>query len=183
MMAKWPAVRSVTAVRNAGPSDAERLAELHVTTWQQAYAGLLPEDYLLSLSASQRLPMWQQLLDSGDRAAIFVADFEEKPIGFASGGGSNDEGISAETGEMWTLYLLHQFWGQGIGRQLHDTLLAELERQGFVEATLWVLESNERTRRWYEKRGWKLDGSRKATELWGAQITEVRYRKMLGTQP
>ena len=90
-MAKGSAGRSATVVRRARPSDAERLADLHVTTWQQAYAGLMPADYLRSLSASQR------------------------------------------------------------------------------------------TRRWYVKRGWQLDGRQKAAELWGAQITEVRYERKLAT--
>lgn len=171
-------------VRRAKPSDAGRLAELHVTTWRQAYAGILPEAYLQSLSASQRVPMWKELLGSGDRAAVFVAEIEGEPIGFASGGRSSDiKGLlqRAEIGEMWTLYLLREFWGLGIGRQLHDTLLAELERKGFVEATLWVLDANERTRRWYETRGWQSDGSQRTAEVWGAEVGELRYRRMLGT--
>ena len=181
-MAKGSAGRSATVARRAQPSDAERLADLHVTTWQQAYAGLMPADYLRSLSASQRLPMWQQLLGGSDeRVAVFVADYEEKPIGFASGGRSTEQGTPTETGEVWALYLLRQFWGQGIGRQLHDTLLGQLVQLGFVEAVLWVLEANERTRRWYVKRGWQLDGRQKAAELWGAQITEVRYERKLAT--
>jgi GNAT superfamily N-acetyltransferase len=116
-----------TKIRSASPDEAEILATLHVTTWQQAYAGLLPNDYLLSLTPQQRLPMWQQLLDSPERVAIFVADQEGTPIGFSCGGISNDEDARPTTGEMWSIYLLRKFWGKGIGSSLHDVLIDELE--------------------------------------------------------
>ena len=168
-----------TKVRSATPDEAEKLASLHVTTWQQAYAELLPNEYLLSLTPAQRLPMWQQLLNSPERVAIFVADHEGNPIGFSCGGISNDEDAGSSTGEMWSIYLLREFWSKGIGSDLHDVLLEELKRRGFDEATLWVMESNERTRRWYERQGWTTDGSQKSDELGGAAISEVRYRRPL----
>ena len=166
-------------VRNAVLEEAEILASLHVTTWQQAYDGLLPNEYLQSLTPAQRLPMWRELLDSPERVAIFVAEYEGKPIGFSCGGISNDEDAKSTTGEMWSIYLLRDFWNKGIGRELHDALLREFEKRGFEEATLWVMESNERTRRWYERQGWTHDGSQKTMELWGSTTSEVRYWKRL----
>jgi hypothetical protein len=44
---------------------------------------------------------------------------------------------------------------------------------------LWVMESNARTRRWYERQGWSFDGRRRDAEVWGVTITEVRYRTTL----
>jgi hypothetical protein len=124
--------------------------------------------------------MWKELLASPDRVAIFVAEHEDQLIGFSCGGVSNDEGAGSTTGEMWSLYVLRPFWNQGIGKKLHDVLLEELVIRGFEDATLWVMESNERTRRWYERQGWTLDGSQKTVELWGAAIPEVRYRRHIG---
>lgn len=80
---------------------------------------------------------------------------------------------------MWSIYLLQEFWGRGIGKQLHDALLKEFLKRGFTEATLWVMDSNDRTRRWYARQGWTEDGSRKEAEVWGARVLEVRYRKPL----
>jgi GNAT superfamily N-acetyltransferase len=181
-MSGGPAGQSGAVIRRAGPSDAERLAALHVATWQQAYAGLLPETYLRSLRASQRLPMWQQLLASGARVAVLVAEVDGEPVGFASGGDATEGGTPGETGEMWTLYLLRRFWGQGLGRQLHDTLLEELERRRIVSMHLWVLASNERTRLWYERRGWQADGGERQADLWGLRVAEVRYSRRLGLE-
>ncbi len=126
--------------------------------------------------------MWQHLLAAPERVAIFVADLEGQRIGFSCGGSSNDDDVTPNTGELWSLYLLREFWNRGIGRQLHDVLLEELERREFVQAILWVMESNERTRHWYERRAWTLDGSQRTIDVWGATIPEVRYRKRLGHQ-
>lgn len=169
----------LTSIRTALPEEAEALADLHVRTWQQAYIGMLPDEYLRSLTFSERLPMWQRILSSSDRVVVFVADYEGKPIGFSCGGISNDEDAGPTIGEMWSIYLLREFWGKGIGKELHDRLLEELRGREFDELTLWVMESNDRTRRWYERQGWTQDGSQKTADLWGASILEVRYRKRL----
>lgn len=169
----------MTTIRPAVPEEAQTLAALHVRTWQEAYAALLPEEYLRSLTPSQRLPMWQLILDSPDRVAIFVAVVEDKLVGFSCGGVSNDNDAGASTGEMWSIYLLQEFWNKGIGRELHDFLIEELAKRGFEDAALWVMESNERTRRWYERQGWTLDGSQRTVELWGTMVPEVRYGRPL----
>jgi hypothetical protein len=45
-------------------------------------------------------------------------------------------------------------------------------------ATLWVLESDERARSFYERVGWKPDGKRKSEPMTDA-ITDLRYRVVL----
>ena len=46
---------------------------------------------------------------------------------------------------------------------------------GYRRATLWVLETNERTRRFYEAAGWVADGARSAHHLGRATLPIVRY--------
>jgi hypothetical protein len=55
----------------------------------------------------------------------------------------------------------------------------ELAAAGFASATLWVLDSNARARRFYELAGWTADGSSKQADVAGATVTEVRYRRAL----
>jgi ribosomal protein S18 acetylase RimI-like enzyme len=54
-----------------------------------------------------------------------------------------------------------------------------LSDAGFREATLWVLETNDRARRFYEAVGWSLDGQRRVDESYGFALAEVRYRRSL----
>jgi len=50
---------------------------------------------------------------------------------------------------------------------------------GFREATLWVLDGNERAERFYRIAGWRKDDAVR-TEQWGdATLREVRYRRKL----
>jgi hypothetical protein len=49
---------------------------------------------------------------------------------------------------------------------------------GFVRAILWTLGANERTRGFYEHRGWSFDGATKPHRT-GTEL--VRYAKLLGS--
>ncbi len=55
----------------------------------------------------------------------------------------------------------------------------ELSAMGFTEATLWVMDTNVRARRFYEIAGWSTDGGEKDELFRGAPIHEVRYRRSL----
>jgi hypothetical protein len=50
---------------------------------------------------------------------------------------------------------------------------------GFLEASVWVLDVNERARRFYEATGWRLEDRTHARHLAGVELTEIRYRKVL----
>jgi hypothetical protein len=42
---------------------------------------------------------------------------------------------------------------------------------------LWVLAGNARARRFYEIAGWVADGAERTSEVFGATVSEVRYRR------
>ena len=51
---------------------------------------------------------------------------------------------------------LPEWWGTGVADELHAEALAAMP--DCPELKLWVLEENHRARRFYEKRGWRLNG-------------------------
>jgi GNAT superfamily N-acetyltransferase len=170
-------------VRCADVSDAAAIAALHVRAWQWAYAGLIPTAYLDSLSA--RLPdrerVWQARLGQpAPAASTWVAEHAERIVGFASIGRSRDADATAETGEVGALYLEPAVVGTGVGRALFARAADELRRLGFRIATLWVLETNARARRFYEAAGWRSDGASKTENIGGVDVVELRYRSDLG---
>jgi hypothetical protein len=55
----------------------------------------------------------------------------------------------------------------------------ELRALGHEQAVLWVLEDNPRARRFYEIAGWSPDGNKRVLEIFGFDVTEVRYHKQL----
>lgn len=38
-------------IRKASPSDAKAIAQVHISSWQDAYRDLMPAEYLLSLGS------------------------------------------------------------------------------------------------------------------------------------
>ena len=164
-------------VRRGGVEDAERLAWVHVRVWQQAYAGLLPARYLddMMRTLPRRTERWRHLL-AENPPWVACLDGRE-PIGFAGSLPSRDEDARpGETGELGTIYVLQEHWSTGVGRRLMRAAMTSLREEGYREATLWVLEGNQRARRFYESGGWQLDGARKADEVRGLTLREVRYR-------
>jgi GNAT superfamily N-acetyltransferase len=169
-------------VRAAEVGDAAQLAAVHVRSWQAAYCGLLPQEYLDQLDPAERTGRWRQILRDMDRSrggVIVVADDAEM-LGFAAFGPTRDaDEDPSRVGEVRAIYLLAQAWGKALGRQLMDTALKCLATAGYEEATLWVLTSNARARRFYARGGWTMDGAVQEDDSRGFIMVEVRYRRPL----
>lgn len=163
-------------IRAAGPSDARGIAEVHVEAWRHAYRGLLPDAFLEKRSVDEREAQWRAwFADPTPRSGILVAGEEGRIVGFASFGPSRDEDAPAGTGEVPAIYVAPAVLGTGVGRELLRAATGALREAGFVRASLWVLEANERARRFYEKAGWVWDGTTSQHDFECANRPVVRY--------
>src|SRR5918999_4630796 len=152
--------RTEVAIREAMPEDARRIAEVHVTAWQRAYRGMLPDDYLDRLSADDREARWlAAIADPAPGSGVLVAEDRDGIVGFASFDRSRDEDADETTGEVPAIYLPPTVVGTGVGRRLFAAATDALRRAGYRRATMWVLEANRRARRFYERAGWGWDGT------------------------
>jgi len=144
-------------VRTATVDDAEGVAETHVRTWQHAYRGLMPDETLDALDpvAAARLRR-QHISEVGPGQHWLVAEDSGTIVGFVCFGPENEEGSTG--GEIYALYVRPTYQGHGIGWALTDAAVAQLHAAGRHPVRLWVLGSNERTRRWYERYGFVVDG-------------------------
>ncbi len=170
------------SVRAATVRDAAELAAIHVRSWQAAYKGLLPQDYLDKLEVSDRVEGWRRTLSATDwsRSGVMVVHPERELLGFAGFGPTrdNDDDDSA-VAEIRSIYLLPEAWGKGFGKRLMCAALTRLASAGYTQATLWVLQTNGRARRFYETGGWTYDGAAKCDDSHGFPMQEIRYRKQL----
>jgi len=57
--------------------------------------------------------------------------------------------------------------------------VAKVKTRGCGEAILWVLDTNVRAQRFYEKAGWCADGHERMAEVRGFAIRDLRYRRTL----
>jgi GNAT superfamily N-acetyltransferase len=167
-------------VRPATPFDLEAVAEVHVRSWQETYPGQVPQDYLDSLSVEQRRRGWANTHDdTTGRVAILVLVDDGAVVGFTHVCPSRDADAPVDVGEVTSIYLRRSHWGRGGGRALMAGARDALSERGFAEATLWVLDTNSRARRFYETNGWVLDGAEKRDSIGDTQVKEVRYRRPL----
>jgi GNAT superfamily N-acetyltransferase len=145
-------------------------------TWRTAYAHVFTRQQLDTISAESETPRWERhLSEPPPKAATFVATRDEGVVGF-SGVGLARPGDDLSLGELFTIYVLPEEWGRGVGQALMGRALDRMREDGFARAVLWVLEDNPRTRRFYELAGWHADGEIKEEEWLGSVVREVRYR-------
>jgi L-amino acid N-acyltransferase YncA len=167
------------AIRPAVAADVAAIAGVHVRSWQWAYRGQVPDDYLDNLTArlAERRAWWSALIAAPPaELRLWVAEVEGNVVGFASTGRSRDPDATPAIAEVEALYLDPDVVGTGIGRALFATAVDDLRQRGYRRATLWVLASNARARRFYAAAGWRPDGTTKREERPGFILDEVRYQ-------
>jgi GNAT superfamily N-acetyltransferase len=59
---------------------------------------------------------------------------------------------------LWQLFVRPRWWGTGLADVLHDATLAEARARGYPRAALNTPAGNVRARRFYERRGWRVEG-------------------------
>ncbi len=169
-------------VRLACRAELRRIAEIHVRSWQAVYKGLLPQDFLDALDPADGLDRREQafaVIDWHSGGILVAADGDEL-CGFANVGPTRDDDADeSQVGEVRAIYLAPDAWGQGFGRELMAAALERLAHAGFAQATLWVLDTNARARRFYEAAGFQPDGSAKYDDTRGFRLCEIRYRRTL----
>ncbi len=163
----------------AAVDDAHRIAEIHVATWQVAYAGILPDDYLAGLSVEKRAAYWREEIPLG-KQNVAVARRGDTICGWVSYGPSRDKDAVPGAAEIWAIYVAPEYWSGGAGRQLWLHAQAHLAEQGFQSVSLWVLAANSRAIDFYAKAGFAPDpASAREFVLSGATLSEIRYTTCL----
>jgi GNAT superfamily N-acetyltransferase len=92
-----------------------RIATIHIEAWRVAYRGIIPDEFLRSLSIEQRHAAWQQALEAG-HPFTWVAEEGDVALGWISAAASRDVDAGQSTGEIWAVYIDPSHWGEGIGR-------------------------------------------------------------------
>jgi ribosomal protein S18 acetylase RimI-like enzyme len=165
------------AIRGAGASDAAQIARVHIRSWREAYAGIVPAEYLEALDEADRASRWEQDLRNGprDNVRTWIAEAGSKTLGFATLGPSRDEDADRGDVEIYSMYLDPGMWGRGVARELMRTVLADVPAG--TPITLWVIADNDRARHFYRRHGFTPDGSERLDEIGGEELLEVRYRR------
>jgi len=167
-------------IRRATGVDAEAIAGIQVRGWQAAYAGLMPQQYLDSLSVADRTKQWRAWIDeAAGGVRVWLAEETGSAVAFASTGPSRDPEGEPGTGEVYAIYVEPSMIGTGRGSELFAHVVADLRAQGYRRAELWVLPGNSHARQFYERAGWRADGAEKVQPFGDIEVIEIRYRAEL----
>jgi RimJ/RimL family protein N-acetyltransferase len=166
--------RDDLTIRPATAADASAIARIHVASWREAYAGIVPTQYLANLDVAARQAWWDDVLGQ-PASRTWVAELDQRTVGFAHLGPAGDEDAEPEDLELYAIYLDPETWGRGVARDLMRAVLDAVPASSAV--SLWVLADNERARRFYKRHGFEPDGVEKIEEIGGKPLTEVRYRR------
>ena len=154
-------------VRSATGADVERLAAIHVDGYEDAYRGLVPDEVLDTRTSScARGPGASASRPGRSDEFVFVAEAATARSRASSRG-------RAATRRRGRPRRPHRLLGEPlpasrvVGSSGGFRLALELERgtraalteRGFTEAVNFVIEGNERARRFFEAVGWHPDGT------------------------
>jgi ribosomal protein S18 acetylase RimI-like enzyme len=180
-MTESPPTSSTVSIRKATTADAPAIAAVHVRSWVATYTKL-PSGSGIDRDIAHRADLWEQRLQQkGIDRQVCVAVENGAVAGFIYFGPSPDvEDNPVLVGQIFSVHVEPVLTHRGIGRRLMEHAVHELAASGCSSATLWVVVSNEDSRRFYEATGWRSDGKHRWEELalegeQGDQVEVMRY--------
>jgi ribosomal protein S18 acetylase RimI-like enzyme len=148
--------------------DLDELGRVHVRVWQEAYAGLMPADYLARLDPTLGPARWRERFGSSPDVDWWIARDEIGIVGMATCGPPRDDDAPVPL-ELYAINVLRRAYGTGLA----DDLMAHTV--GDRAAYLWVLEGNGRARSFYRRHGFADEGGRKPEPATG--VVELRMSR------
>jgi ribosomal protein S18 acetylase RimI-like enzyme len=161
-------------IRRAHSADATAIAQLHASSWQTAYRGILDDAFLDGPLLENRRALWRDRLSDNRADQFVVLDQQAGEIrGFACAFFDADP----EWGTLLdNLHVVPKLKGRGLGRQLISAIAAAvMQNTANPQLHLWAYEQNRAARRFYERLGGIITATEEEPALDGSQVKAVRY--------
>lgn len=121
-------------IRQAVPTDAVAIEQLHVATYKASYRGYLPDNFLDTLQVlPEKVSQIENAIIRHQKFTIAVED--EKIVAFASVGNLNDLEF-----EIISLYTAPNRQNQGIGSLLINDICQRKKAAGFGKCIVWTIK-------------------------------------------
>ena len=132
--------KAETTYRTPTVADAEVIARLHVASWREAYAGIVPAGVLGNVDIDDRVARWREYL-AGD-GVTFLAEAGGEAAGFIRAGVPPEPLVAGADGHIFALYVLRRFHRRGMGAGLLARMASEWLGRGGVALSVGVLTEN-----------------------------------------
>jgi GNAT superfamily N-acetyltransferase len=174
---KDPMPAPTVTLRLATARDADAIAQMHAASWAVTYRGLLPDGFLDTNLASERMVHWQDRMQDANAAAqaVFIAEQDGQPIGFVcvKQEQGNPDGVLLDN-----LHVLPAYQGTGAGKRMVAQAEAWARARGASHLYLYALEGNTRAINFYERQGWQYAGT-ETDQIGGITAQARRYERPL----
>ncbi|HJO94798.1 MAG TPA: GNAT family N-acetyltransferase [Victivallales bacterium] len=158
----------------AGKEHVKALAIIHVNSWKAAHKNIVPDETLNSMTVQKRINVFSEALKDKN---IYLAIQDNAPAGFITVDRARDPDLT-NAGEIWGIHLDPKFWRKKIGTELLNWGLDYLTKKNYDKIVLWVFEDNYRARKFYESKGFILEGSANLMEKYN-NAKALRYIKKI----
>ncbi len=160
------------SIEQVGPEFAERLVELWINTFVQAYSDVHSTEDIESYCA-QAFTRENAMAYLSDDAAVCAAYFrDERPTGlYILTAGEPPIELPGGALELKHLYVLADEYGSGAGQELFDDACRMTKSLGHACLWLAVSTKNHRAQRFYAKNGFKTRGPGPVLEVGTDRLT------------
>ena len=162
-------------IRPGKIDDVPEIAQVYAKSWKTTYEGLVPDLFVKGMTREAALHIFADSLQPNSFSYFFhVAETPEgKLVGFADGGKERSHPESG-IGELYAIYLLKEFQGQGIGKKLFQAAAASLVQSDMNSMVVWVMEKSP-YKKFYEAMKGHWEPGVKKLDIAGEQIRLVSY--------
>lgn len=129
------------SIRPATPDDALAIATVQYHGWQQTYRGIIADSYLDNMTLEKGHKNWQYNLQNPKGTINVMEDPQGRVIAFSGAGRCRTKEFDCDA-ELYALYLLKEYQGQGLGRKMFMYEVQNLIKSGYKSFFVYVLAAN-----------------------------------------
>jgi ribosomal protein S18 acetylase RimI-like enzyme len=163
-------------IQKMSESDAEKVATIHVRSWQVAYDGIMEQSFLDAINISNRALEWKNGMIHHPEIIRLVAEENGEIIGFASGGENRKLNLLPGADcELWAIYVHPDQFRNGAGSALFLEFKNQMIESGKHTLAVWVLRDNIQGRKFYERHGGVYQGVSEDVAVGARRLAHLAY--------
>jgi ribosomal protein S18 acetylase RimI-like enzyme len=164
-------------IRPVESIDLGSLVTIFRACWNISYRDLISEAVRDAMDIDAATKLLANAVNPNPGRYTLIATEGESGLGFASFGSDADD---ESRGHLFSLYVSPESAGKGVGSELLNEVISELDKIGKPEITLWVFKENPTAIGLYRKSGFVETGREKTDERW--QIPQIEMLRKAITQ-
>lgn len=165
-------------IRKATRQDSNIIANLIISGWKTAYKGLIDNNFLNNMPEDSIKYRWSKVIkNENNNDIVYVYEENNKILGVIRFGDPVDTDSKFDS-EVLALYVEPKLKGNGIGTKLLNFAKEYFIKNNKTKMVIWCLNNNIPSMKFYEKRGGKSFGTRKAV-INNIELEEVGFEYIL----